>query len=235
MSSRGLAVVLGLALVAAGARGAGPDHSLFSAILGDHVREGLVDYRALAGDRRLDVYLEELSRTDPGEITDGRERLAFWLNAYNAFTLKLIVTHLPLESIRDISVDGKGPWDIPFVGIAGRRLTLNQIEHEIIRPEFQEPRVHMALVCAAFSCPPLREEAYHGPELEAQLEDNTRRFLADSTKNRYDASTGTLELSEIFSWFGGDFHPRYGSVEKFVRKYLPLGEQRETGGPLSSL
>jgi len=227
MSCRLLGLPWLVLLTVSAAAAGGSDHVLFSDILSEHVREGLVDYQALGGDERLDAYLDLLGRTDPKSITDDRERLAYWINAYNAFTLRLVIVHMPVESIREISVDGNGPWDIPFIEIAGRLYTLNQIEHEIIRKEFREPRIHMALVCAALGCPPLRSEAYRGSDLEGQLEDNTRRFMADSTKNRYDPSTGTLELSEIFSWFGDDFRRTHGSVERFARQYYPVGEGRE--------
>ena len=119
-----------------------------------------------------------------------------------------------------------GPWDIPVVEIAGTQYTLNEIEHEILRKDFAEPRIHMVLVCAARSCPPLREEAYRGAVLEEQLEDNTRRFMLDTTKNRYDSATGTLWLSEIFSWFAGDFATAYGSVVDFARRYYPIAEDQ---------
>jgi len=227
MSCRPLDLAWLVLVMASTAVAGGSDHALFSDILSDHVRNGLVDYRALGADRRLDAYLGMLGGTDPASITDDRERLAFWINAYNAFTFRLIILHMPVESIRDISLDGKGAWDIPFIEIAGRRYTLNQIEHEIIRREFREPRIHMALVCAALGCPPLRSEAYRGADLERQLEDNTRRFMVDATKNHYDSSTGTLALSEIFSWFGDDFGETYGSVERFARQFYPVGEGRE--------
>jgi hypothetical protein len=227
MNSRLLACAILLVVQSAAALAGGPRHDLLSAILGDHVRGGLVDYAGLAGDRRLEAYLTMLANTEPAGITDEAERLAFWINAYNAFTLELVIEHLPLHSIREIAHDGTGPWDIPFIVIAGTRYTLNQIEHEIIRREFSEPRIHMVLVCAARGCPPLRAEAYGGAALEEQMDDNTRRFMADPAKNRYEAETGTLLLSEIFSWFGEDFVRAYGSVQTFVRPYYRLEEGRE--------
>jgi hypothetical protein len=225
MSSK-LAALAFLACVAApNVRAA--DHELFTAVLRDHARAGLVDYAALASDERLTEYLASVAATDPAAIDDERERLAFWINAYNAFTLQLILEEQPRESIREIERDDQGPWDIPFIRIRGKLYTLNQIEHQIIRTEFSEPRIHMALVCAARSCPPLRTEAYRGRTLEEQLEDNTRRFLADSTQNRYDPESATVSLSEIFSWFAEDFVAVYGSVEQFIRRYYPIEPGQE--------
>jgi len=202
----------------------GADQELLSRVLRDRVRGGLVDYASLSRDGRLDDYIESLRTTDPDTLASQKDRMAFWINAYNALTLNLVIEHLPLRSIRDIAQDGMGPWDIPVVEIAGIQLTLNAIENEILRKEFAEPRIHMALVCAARSCPALREEAYTGATLERQLEDNTRRFMRDTTKNRYESSTGTLWLSEIFSWFAGDFAAAYGTMLEFARRYYPIAE-----------
>jgi len=193
-----------------------PDHGLLTAVLQDYVAEGMVDYKSIRADQRFDQYLAYLSETNPYEIKDESERLAFWINAYNASTIKLVIDHYPVESIRDIKQGSKGPWDIVWINIGGKQYSLNHIEHEIIRKEFDEPRIHMALVCAATSCPPLRSEAYEGSKLEQQLSENAKRFLSDREKNRYDAETSTLYLSEIFSWYGDDFNKKYGSAAAFA-------------------
>jgi hypothetical protein len=198
------------------------DHSLFTEALKQHVAGGFVNYSALRGDHRFGVYLKILRATNPDQIKDANERLAFWINAYNAFTLKLIIDHFPVESIRDIKEGDIGPWDIVWIEIDGKKYSLNHIEHEIIRKDFDEPRIHMALVCAAVSCPPLSSNAYTGYQLEGQLEENTRLFLTDKSKNRYDERTNTLYLSELFNWYGNDFVNRDGSVEEFVLRRLGL-------------
>jgi hypothetical protein len=205
------------------------DHALFTTILQKHVVNGLVNYAAMGNDSRLEEYLAQLSRSNPRAIKDEKERLAFWVNAYNAFTIKLITDHYPVKSIREITRGNIGPWDFLWIDIAGRTYSLNQIEHEIIRKEFDEPRIHMALVCAARSCPPLRAEAYTATMLDRQLDDNAAAFLNDTTKNRYDASTGTLYLSELFKWYGADFRQRYGSAEKYVLKVLKLDNVKPSG------
>lgn len=219
-SSHWLCVGFLLAQAAIGSSKGEISHALWTAVLRDHVRNGAADYAAIRTDGRFDKYLGALQRTDPSLIRTKEDRLAFWINAYNAFTIKLIIDHYPVKSIRDILRDGKGPWDIVWIEIAGANYSLNQIEHEIIRRQFDEPRIHMALVCAARSCPPLRSEAYVGKRLSEQLEDNARRFLNDRGMNRYDKETNTLYLSELFSWYGDDFATKFGSPADFALKTL---------------
>lgn len=161
-------------------------HALFTRVLSQHVVRGEVDYASLKDDKRFEDYIAALSKAKPGAIRDEKERLAFWINAYNAFTIKLILDHYPVKSIRDITQGEAGPWDIVWIEIGGKKFSLNQIEHEIIRKEFDEPRIHAALVCAAKSCPPLRSAAYTGSHLDAELNDNMIMFLHDASKNRYD-------------------------------------------------
>lgn len=205
------------------------NHALFDAMLKQHVMKGAVDYVAFKNDKRFDEYLTQLSRTHPQAIRDEKERLAFWINVYNAFTIKLINDHYPVKSIREIKHGDTGPWDIVWIEIGGTKYSLNHIEHEIIRKEFDEPRIHMALVCAAKSCPPLRAEAYTGSMLDRQLDENSAAFLHDTTKNRYDAASGILSLSELFNWYGTDFIRTYGSAEKFVLTMMHREEVKPKG------
>ncbi len=198
------------------------DHSIFTAVLRKHVVHAAVDYPAIKQDKRFAEYLKMISAVKPESIRAGGERLAFWINAYNAFTIKLVVDNYPVKSIRDIKQGKLGPWDIVWIEIGGRKYSLNQIEHEIIRKEFDEPRIHMALVCAARSCPPLRSEAYNGAALEGQLHENSKAFILDTTKNYYDRETRTLHISELFNWYGSDFNKKYGSAQGFVLKMLGI-------------
>src|SRR4029434_9265868 len=134
------------------------------------------------------------------------QRIAFWINAYNAFTLRLILDHYPIASIRRIGwLPGAAFRErfIPMQGLKGETISLDDIENGTLRSAFREPRIHFALVCAARSCPPLRREAYRGADLDRQLDDQARIFLRDATKNRVDAATRTLYLSSIFKWFRG--------------------------------
>ncbi len=199
-----------------------PEHSVFSAVLRDHVVKGEVDYGSIKTDKRFTQYLSAISETDPITIKDENDRLAFWINAYNAFTIRLIVDHYPVKSIRDIKQGNVGPWDVVWIEIGGKTYSLTQIEHNIIRKQFNEPRIHMALVCAAKSCPPLRSEAYIGKQLDAQLDDNARAFLHDESKNRFDSKTKTLYVSELFKWYGDDFKAKYGSAQAFIISALNI-------------
>jgi hypothetical protein len=196
------------------------NHSLLTQILQRHVHAGMVDYEAIKREGNLDAYLLFLQQTDPDTLKETRDRLAFWINVYNAFTIKLIIDRYPVRTIREISKEGVGPWDIKWIVVQRGILSLNQIEHEIIRKEFQEPRIHMALVCAAVSCPPLRSEAYEGRMLEEQLSDNARRFFRDSSKNRFE--NDTLYLSELMEWYGDDFTPRYRSAARYALMVMDL-------------
>lgn len=189
------------------------DNTLLTAVLQTHVKEGRVDYAGLKADPRLARYLQQVSVTDPAQLASERDRLALWLNAYNAYTLQLIVERHPAKSITEIGTGGivlgslikTTAWDIPFAAVGGKTYTLNQIEHEVIRAKFKDLRAHFALNCASDSCPPLRTEAYDGKKLDQQLDEQGRLFLRDSARNRFDLRTRTAYLSSIFKWYQGDF------------------------------
>lgn len=179
--------------------------------------EGLVDYAALTSDREnLDAFCQSLADIPQRDFDawSERDRIAFWINAYNAFTLKLIIDNYPIKpstgktkypanSIRQIP----GAWEHKKFKALGREVTLDEIEHKILRVEFQEPRIHMALVCAAMSCPKLRREPYQGEKLDTQLDDQARVFLSDLTKFHIDREANEVWASRIFEWFVDDFLP----------------------------
>lgn len=217
------------ALTSLTAVAAAPDHTLFSQVLAAHVRGGLVDYAALRTDERLPRYLSQLATTDPAALASDAERLALWLNAYNAYTLQLIVERQPAKSITEI---GKGglvlgqifkttAWDIPFAVVGGKKFTLNQIEHETIRARFKDARAHFALNCASGSCPVLRPEAYEAGKLDAQLDEQAQIFLRDSARNQFDLAQKTARLSRIFSWYGKDFGDGKHAALLAAAKYAP--------------
>lgn len=204
-----------------------PLHTAWTAILQRRVANGAVDYATLQREDRvaLDSYLATLSGVcaQDYETWTKSAKIAFWINAYNAFTLKLILDHYPIASIRKIGwLPGAAFREsfIPMQGLKGGTISLNDIEHGTLRRAFDEPRIHFALVCASRSCPALRTEAYRAADLDAQLDDQARAFLNDGTKNRYDAATRTLYLSSIFDWFHEDFEAAAGSVPAFVARYL---------------
>jgi hypothetical protein len=197
-------------------------HAAWDALLKKHVK--LVDggkasqvrYAQLAKDRAaLKAYLAGVSKVTPAEF-DGwtkAQRMAFLVNAYNAYTVELILTKYPdLESIRDLgNVVFASPWKKRFFTLLGRETHLDDIEHGMLRKPgaYDEPRVHYAVNCASVGCPMLREEAFVAPRLEAQLEEQARRFLSDRTRNRFDPRSGKLEVSEIFKWFKEDWTSGY--------------------------
>ncbi|NOZ23627.1 MAG: DUF547 domain-containing protein [Planctomycetes bacterium] len=214
---------------AAAAPSEGFSYKDYRAVLNTFVNEeNLVDYKGLkAAPGRLDAFAAALGKLDRKayETWTEKGKIAFWINAYNALTLEAIVTHYPIQpsltasllypknSIRQIS----GVWDrLRFVAM-GKERTLSDIEHEILRKKFNEPRIHMALVCAAMGCPPLRNEPYVAEKLDPQLDDQTRRFLSNPKKFRIDRDAGTVYLSPIFKWFGGDFVGKFAAEEGFAR------------------
>lgn len=201
--------ILALAMVwtTSAAAGQVPDATAYSELLQAHVQPGgWVDYAALAGQRRiLDAYVQSLADAELDALDDA-DRLATLINAYNAFTLVLILDHWQdgkLASIMDIPDDRR--WDHARWALGGKTLSLNQIEHEIIRKQFNEPRIHWALVCAAYSCPPLRPEAYVGDRLDAQLADQERLVLLTDDPRFVRREPGTLHVTRLFEWYGDDF------------------------------
>jgi len=186
-------------------------HAAWSAILDRYVQDGWVDYAGLAKNRdELDRYLRALESVCPADYQrwTTRQRLAFWIDAYNAYTVKLILDHYPVGSIREIGLlpgAAFGEPIAPMHALRGRTLSLDDIEHTILRGEFDESRIHFALVCAARSCPVLRSEAYRGTDVDRQPEEQARRFVRDPARNRFDPRAGTAQLSSIFSWFREDF------------------------------
>lgn len=201
-------------------------HTSYDALLQEQVTaEGMVNYKALTrSPETLNAYLEQLSKVTPAAYKswDQERQLAFLINLYNAATLKLIVDHYPVKSIKDIGGWIKGPWKQEVVPYLGQTITLNHLEHEIIRKEFTKvPEIHFALVCAAMGCPPLRPEAYTGEKLNAQLADQKKIFLANAEKNRRDAKQKRLYISPIFKWYGEDFEAASGSVQAYLSSAWP--------------
>jgi hypothetical protein len=211
----------------ASAAGAVPDraHGAWTNLLRRYVSEGLVDYAGLKrGRSELDAYLRSLESVERAELEawPRADQLAFWINAYNAYTVKLVLDHYPLRSIRSIGFLPGSAFKrrfIPLERVAGRKLSLDDIEHGILRERFEEPRIHFAIVCASRSCPVLRDEAYRGSGLDAQLDEAARTFLRDPARNRYDPASRTLSLSRIFEWFRGDFEGAAGTLPAFVERY----------------
>ena len=180
------------------------DHSIYAFLLGKYVKHGHVDYQGFkAEEEKLDQYLNVLEKTDPDDLSRN-EQFAFYINAYNAWTIKLILSGYPgVKSIKDLGSIFKSPWKKRMCRIDGDVITLDDIEHNILRPRFKDPRVHFAINCAALSCPPLGSEPYLGSTLDQQLKDASAAFINNSKRNYL--KDNTLYISKIFKWFSEDF------------------------------
>ena len=202
-------------------------HAAWDALLQRHVDEaGWVDYAGFIADSAaLNGYLDSIRKGHPNRQHWTRdEQLAYWINAYNAFTVKLITDHYPVASIKDIKSGipfVNTVWDIKFITIEGREYDLNNIEHNIVRPVFNDARAHFALNCASYSCPPLQNRAYTAAELDEQLNRAARAFLADERRNRIDGQ-GPEYVSKLFSWYSGDFKHTAPSVVAYLNRFAPV-------------
>ncbi len=203
-------------------------HERWDGLLRAHVtEEGKVDYKGFIKDSvKVNEYLNLLSKNHPNNKNWSKaEQLAYWINAYNAFTIKLIMDHYPTPSIKDIK---KGipfvntVWDIKFIKIEDRTYDLNNIEHGIIRPVFKDPRIHAAVNCASISCPKLQNRAYTADHLNAQLDQAVRNFLNDKVRNNI--TSEMAQLSSIFSWYRFDFD----SVRDFINQYSDIKITKDT-------
>jgi hypothetical protein len=193
------------------------DHAALDALLAAHVREGFVDYAGLAADRpALQAYIRALEAAPFADLSRD-EKLALLINAYNAWTLELILDHGIPASIKDIPAAER--WDAPRWRLAGQALSLTALEHEWLRARFVEPRIHFAINCASASCPPLRAEAYTAARLEAQLEDQARQMHADPRHLRLEGDT--VHLSALYLWYADDFSQVAGSPLAYAARYRP--------------
>ncbi|NNC50976.1 MAG: DUF547 domain-containing protein [Flaviramulus sp.] len=192
------------------------DHSIWNNLLQKYVSaEGNVNYKTFKTDRNLLLqYLFSLGENIPHEDWTKHEKLAFWINAYNAMTIDLILRHYPIKSIKDI----KDPWEQRYWKLGDKWYNLEEIEHQILR-KMNEPRIHFAIVCASYSCPKLLNETYKAETLENQLTEVTEEFLND--KKRNNISQNRLELSKIFQWFSKDFK-QDGNIIDFINQYSQI-------------
>lgn len=199
------------------------DHSLYATLLKKYVKQGQVDYRGFKTDEaQLDQYLNVLEKTDSEKLAP-KEQFAFYINAYNAWTIKIILSGYPgVKSIKDLGSIFKSPWEKKICRIDGDVITLDDIEHSILRPRFKDPRVHFAINCAAFSCPPLISEPYRGSTLDRQLDDSSKTFINNPQRNYL--KNDTLYVSKIFKWFAEDFN---NDIIGFVLKYAEKDLKKE--------
>lgn len=193
------------------------DNGLYADLLKNYVQNGIVNYKSLKNEEgKLDQYLTILENINIKTLSSN-EQFAFYINAYNAWTIKLILTGYPgVKSIKDLGSFLKSPWKKKICRIDGKVVTLDYIEHEILRPVFKDPRTHFAVNCASKGCPPLRSEPYWGDILDKQLEEMTIAFINDPI--RYKIEKDTLYVSSIFKWFSEDFN------EDIIGFYLKYAE-----------
>ncbi|MFQ5482470.1 MAG: DUF547 domain-containing protein [Nitrospinaceae bacterium] len=194
------------------------------------VRLNGVDYPSLAKDPRYGLVVSGLENFSAASLQTREEKLAFWINVYNVLAVKMVLDNYPLDSIKDAGGVFTSVWKKKAGVVGGRSVTLNEIEHEILR-QMGDPRIHAAIVCASVSCPDLRREAYTPQTLDRQLDDQLRRFLQNPGKGLR-VEGATLYLSSIFKWFAEDFEAQ-GGVRKFLARYAPgLAKQRLAAGDL---
>ena len=201
--------------------GAAFSHELFNQVLQEHVdEEGRVDYAKLKGmPEKLEAYLDLLAVANPAELSYNAQ-LAFWINAYNALVIKGVIDHYPTTSVRKIKLFGGFFYRLKFQ-VAGKTYTLNQIEHDIIRAEFVDARVHFVLVCASLGCPALENRAFSAETIEEHLETATMRFVQNPDRVRLERGERRVYLSKIFKWYEDDFTEGYAGVADFLADYLP--------------
>ncbi len=193
------------------------DHSSFDQLLQKFVSvNGNVNYASIKNERTLLIeYISALGKEIPTADWSREDKLAYWINTYNALTIDLILKNYPLNSIKDI----KDPWDQRLWKFGDKWLNLNDIEHKILR-KMNEPRIHFAIVCASESCPKLLNEAFTANKLESQLANATKSFLSDTSKN--EISENNIRLSKIFKWFAKDFKDEGGSLIDFLNQYTDV-------------
>ncbi|MFN4255057.1 MAG: DUF547 domain-containing protein [Saprospiraceae bacterium] len=190
-----------------------PEHTAWNLLLQKHVSAtGAVNYKGFQADKAaLDAYLKTLAENTPQDDWTREREMAYWLNAYNAFTVKLIADHYPLGSIQKL--DGGKTWDVQRIMLGGKKYSLNQIENDILRPRFKDARIHFAINCAAKSCPPLLNRAFEEEGLNTLLDERTKAFISDPKFNQISASKASV--SKIFEWYAADF----GDLRKYLNQF----------------
>ncbi len=190
------------------------DYKSYNKFLGNYVSEkGNVNYDKIKKNRsELDAIIKQFEKTQPNDQWSSDEKIAYFINSYNIYTLKIVTDNYPVKSIKDIP----SVWDKKFIASGKEKISLGDIEHKILR-KMNEPRIHFAINCASYSCPNLLNEAYLPQTLNKQLETAAKSFVNDKTKNNI--TTSEIKISEIFNWFGGDFKTKKTSLIDFINKY----------------
>lgn len=209
------------------------NYTAWNTLLAKHVKwlpdnkQSRANYKGFAADRaELKSVLDSLSAVSQAQFNgwSKEQQMAFLINAYNAFTVEIILSKYPdIKSIKELGSFNRGPWKNEFFTLLGSKRHLDWIEHEQLRPKYAEPRVHVAVNCASIGCPALFPEAFTAPKMDAMLEDGMRKFLGDRTRNKYEG--GKLQVSNIFKWFKEDFekgNKGFAKLEDVFAKYAEL-------------
>ena len=199
-----------------------PDYKSWDTFLKKYVStSGDVDYKSIkANKKELEAITKAFSETSVLTSWSKNDQLAFWINAYNVFTIDLVVNHHPIKSIQNL--DGGKPWDVKRIAIGGKKYSLNNIENDIIRPQFKDARIHFAVNCAAKSCPPILNSAFFGKTLDEQLDAVTKKFISNTKYQNI--TSGKMTLSKIFDWYKVDF----GDIFTFINKYSTIKVNKNT-------
>lgn len=192
--------------------------TIFNNLLQKYVSDSsFVDYQSFKNDEvQLNQFISYLEKTAPDNSWSKNKQRAFWINAYNAYTIKLILEYYPLKSIMDIKKDGKTAWKIPFAKVGSKTYTLDHIEHEILRKELFDPKIHVGVNCASGSCPKLGNTAFTEENIDAELTKLMKAFVNDTSRNKLDKKK--VQISSIFDWFKGDFTKK-GSVIDYLNQF----------------
>lgn len=195
-------------------------HEIFNKVLTKHVEKGKVDYAKLKAEpEEFEKYLDLLAAAKPSKMSYNVQ-LAFWINAYNALVIKGVIDHYPTKSVRKVKAFGGFFSRLKF-HVAGEKYTLDHIEHEILRKEFVDPRIHFALVCASIGCPPIENRVFLSETIDEQLDAVTKKFITNTDKVRLDKAKRRVYLSKIFKWYKKDFTEGYTGVADFLTDFLP--------------
>lgn len=195
------------------------NHSAWNELLVKYVsNDGKVDYLTFKNESaKLDKYLALLQNNAPESNWSKEEKIAYWVNAYNAFTIKLILKNYPLKSITEIKINNQNAWDYKWIKIGKETMSLNDIEHSKLRGQFNDARIHFVLNCASYSCPILLNEALTSKDLEVQLENQTIKFINDPLRNSI--SSANVQVSQLFNWYKSDFTENGKSLIDFINQY----------------
>ena len=212
--------------VSAPALAESPDDKAWHTLLEANVKGSQVNYAGFVKNQDFTKYVKAIGETDPAKLSDKNAQLAFWINAYNALTIHSVLKHWPdIKSVSTI-YPKFAFFDRKDQLVGGKKLSLNQIENEIIRPQFKDPRIHAALNCASVSCPPLQNYAFTGANLDKQLDKAFKSFANDSQRNAIDEASGQVRLSQIFNWYKVDFESG-GGPAKYIAQFIDDGKRKD--------